>query len=215
MTMNDHKETIFISGIDTDAGKSYATGWLACQMAAQGRRVATMKFIQTGCDGRSEDIEIHRRLTGTPLPEDYDLTTAPQIFSYPASPHLAARIDGRSIDFEAIDSALRRLSECYDTVLVEGAGGLMVPLTDEMLTIDYPLQRNMPVALVTNGRLGSINHTILSLEAIVSRGMKLHSLLYNTHFDTDVVIAPDTQAYMRAYVERHFPGTPFMLVPTL
>ena len=126
--MNDHKETIFISGIDTDAGKSYATGWLACQMAAQGRRVATMKFIQTGCDGRSEDIEIHRRLTGTPLPEDDDLTTAPQIFSYPASPHLAARIDGRSIDFEAIDSALRRLSECYDTVLVEGAGGLMVPL---------------------------------------------------------------------------------------
>ncbi|WP_289683314.1 prolipoprotein diacylglyceryl transferase family protein [Paramuribaculum intestinale] len=55
--MNDHKETIFISGIDTDAGKSYATGWLACQMAAQGRRVATMKFIQTGCDGRSEDID--------------------------------------------------------------------------------------------------------------------------------------------------------------
>ena len=84
-----------------------------------------------------------------------------------------------------------------------------------MLTIDYPRERNLPVALVTNGKLGSINHTILSLEALASRGMTLHSILYNTRFDTDPVISPDTQAYLRAYVERHFPGTPFMLVPTL
>lgn len=211
----NHAEVIFISGIDTDAGKSYATGWLARELAGAGRHVATMKFIQTGCLGGSEDIEIHRRITGTPLPEDADLTTAPQIFSYPASPHLAARIDRREIDFNAIDTALRRLSQAYDTVLVEGAGGLMVPLTDSMLTIDYPRERELPVALVTNGKLGSINHTILSLEAIASRGMTLHSILYNTRFDTDPVISPDTQAYLRAYVERHFPGTPFMLVPTL
>ena len=212
--MNESK-VIFISGIDTDAGKSYATGWLAKELGGRGIRVATMKFFQTGCHGRSEDIEIHRRITGTPLPEDADLTTAPQIFSYPASPHLAARIDRREIDFNAIDAALQRLTQAYDTVLVEGAGGLMVPLTDSMLTIDYPRERNLPVALVTNGKLGSINHTILSLEALASRGMTLHSILYNTRFDTDPVISPDTQAYLRAYVERHFPGTPFMLVPTL
>lgn len=208
-------KVIFISGIDTDAGKSYATGWLAKELGGRGLRVATMKFIQTGCQGRSEDIEIHRRITGTPLPEDADLTTAPQIFSYPASPHLAAKIDRREIDFNAIDASLRRLTQAYDTVLVEGAGGLMVPLTDSMLTIDYPRQRDLPVALVTNGKLGSINHTILSLEALASRGMTLHSILYNTRFDTDPVISPDTQAYLRAYVERHFPVTPFMLVPTL
>ncbi len=212
--MNESK-VIFISGIDTDAGKSYATGWLAKELGGRGLRVATMKFIQTGCQGHSEDIEIHRRITGTPLPEDADLTTAPQIFSYPASPHLAAKIDRREIDFNAIDTALRRLTQAYDTVLVEGAGGLMVPLTDSTLTIDYPRERNLPVALVTNGKLGSINHTILSLEALASRGMTLHSILYNTRFDTDPVISPDTQAYLRAYVERHFPGTPFMLVPTL
>ena len=206
--MNESK-VIFISGIDTDAGKSYATGWLAKELGGRGLRVATMKFIQTGCQGHSEDIEIHRRITGTPLPEDADLTTAPQIFSYPASPHLAAKIDRREIDFNAIDTALRRLTQAYDTVLVEGAGGLMVPLTDSTLTIDYPRERNLPVALVTNGKLGSINHTILS------RGMTLHSILYNARFDTDPVISPDTQAYLRAYVEHHFPCTPFMLVPTL
>ena len=208
-------KVIFISGIDTDAGKSYATGWLAKELGGRGLRVATMKFIQTGCQGSSEDIGIHRRITGTPLPEDADLTTAPQIFSYPASPHLAAKIDRREIDFNAIDASLRRLTQAYDTVLVEGAGGLMVPLTDSMLTIDYPRERDLPVALVTNGKLGSINHTILSLEALASRGMTLHSILYNTRFDTDPVISPDTQAYLRAYVERHFPDTPFMLVPTL
>lgn len=60
----------------------------------------------------------------------------------------------------------------------------MVPLTDDFLTIDYPATRNLPVVLVTNGILGSINHTILSLEAIKARGLKLRSVIYNTYFDS-------------------------------
>ena len=70
-------QVTFITGIDTDAGKSYATGWLARELASQGLKVATQKFIQTGCDAFSEDIELHRKITGTgPLPEDTDHTTA-------------------------------------------------------------------------------------------------------------------------------------------
>lgn len=209
-------ETIFISGIDTDAGKSYVTGWLALQYLKSGKSVITEKPIQTGNRDYSEDIEVHRHIMGIEMqPVDLDHTTAPIIFSYPASPHLAAKIDGSRIDPAIIDEATRRLESFYDVVLIEGAGGLMVPLTDDMLTIDYPLTRHLPVALVTNGRLGSINHTILSLEALQTRGIHLHSLLYNTHFDTDKVIADETRDYLRRYLAKNWPGTEMLLVPSL
>lgn len=208
-------ETIFISGIDTDAGKSYCTAWLARQMMDRGLTVATQKFIQTGNVGRSEDIELHRRLCGiAPLPEDEDLTTSPIIFSYPASAQLAARIDGKEIDLGLVDRSREILSSRYDVLLIEGAGGLMVPVTDDFLTIDYISSRRLPLALVTNGVLGSINHTILSLEAIASRGIELKYLLYNTHFDSDPVIAADTRGFISRYLGRHFPSAEMLDVPS-
>lgn len=208
---------IFVSGIHTDAGKSYATGWLANQLAAEGKRVITQKFIQTGNVGRSEDIDVHRRLMGCgDLPEDLEGLTAPQIFSYPCSPQLAAEIDGRPIDFEKIDRALETLDSRYDVVLLEGAGGLMVPLTDDFWTIDYIASRGLPVSLVTNGTLGSINHTLLSLEAIERRAIPLHSVIYNQHFDSkDPRIASDTVGFIRRYLGRRHPLTPLLLCPSL
>ena len=209
-------ETLFISGIDTDAGKSYCTAWLARQMMDRGLSVATQKFIQTGNTGRSEDIELHRRLTGTgPLPEDADLTTSPVIYSDPASAQLAARLDGREIDLSAIDRSRELLASRYDALLIEGAGGLMVPVTDDFLTIDYVTSRRLPLALVTNGILGSINHTILSLEAIAARGIELKYLLYNTHFDSDAIIADDTRGFIGRYIARHFPSTEILEVPSI
>ena len=206
---------IFVSGIDTDAGKTYATAWLQLRIMDEGKSVITQKFIQTGCVGTSEDIEAHRRLSGTgPMPEDAEGLTAPIIFSYPASAQLAARMDGREIDLGVIDRAREELARRYDVVLVEGAGGLMVPITDTFMAIDYAVSRNLPVALVTNSRLGSINHTILSLEALRNHGAKLHSVLYNTWYDKDSApIAADTQAFIRRYIERNHPGTPFYVVP--
>lgn len=207
---------IFISGIDTDAGKSYATGLLAREMARQGKRVITQKFIQTGNVGYSEDIELHRRLMGiAPTDDDRLMTTAPVIFKFPASAQLAARLEGREIDLEAIDSATRRLAARYDTVLVEGAGGLMVPITDEMTTIDYVASRQLPLMLVTNGRLGSINHTLLSLEAIKARGIRLEALVYNQYFDTDTVIAADTRSFLERYISRHFPEARVVDIPAV
>lgn len=209
-------QAYFISGIDTDAGKSYVTGYLAARMMKDGQKVITQKFIQTGNTGFSEDIDLHRKLMGTGmLPEDLDHTTAPVIFSYPASAQLAARLDGREIDLDAIDSATARLKELYDIVLIEGAGGLMVPVTDDFFTIDYVSSRRLPLMLVTNGVLGSINHTILSLEAVKARGIELVALLYNEHFDTDKVIAEDTKGFLRRYLSRHFPAARFATVPSL
>ncbi|MDE6136118.1 MAG: dethiobiotin synthase [Muribaculaceae bacterium] len=213
--MTSHR-VLFISGIDTDAGKTYATAWLAQQIAAEGRSVITQKFIQTGCTDSSEDIEAHRRLCGMELqPVDLDHTTAPIIFSYPASAQLAARIDGREIDLGLVEAATGRLLGLYDCVLLEGAGGLMVPVTDNVSTIDYVAAHRLPVVLVTNGRLGSINHTVLSLEAIAHRGIELAAVVYNHHFDTDPVIAADTRAYIARYLSRHFPATPLLDLPTM
>ncbi|WP_297072115.1 dethiobiotin synthase [uncultured Duncaniella sp.] len=209
-------QVYFVSGIDTDAGKSYVTGYLAAKLMKEGKSVVTQKFIQTGNVGFSEDIDLHRRLMGIPpLPEDIDHTTAPVIFSYPASAQLAARMDGREIDLSVIDNATAKLSKRYDIVLVEGAGGLMVPITDDFFTIDYVTTRQLPLILVTNGVLGSINHAVLSLEAIKARGITLAAVIYNEHFDTDRIIGADTQAFLRRYVSRHFPSTPFATIPSL
>ena len=99
--------------------------------------------------------------------------------------------------------------------LVEGAGGLMVPVTDDFLTIDYPMTRNLPVALVTNGILGSISHTVLSLEALKQRDIAVSHLLYNTHFDRNEVIVPDTKGFLQRYIAKHHPGCRWLEIPSL
>lgn len=208
-------KSIFISGIDTDAGKSYATGWLGNRLRELGKRVKTQKFIQTGNIGRSEDIELHRLIMGDPIEGEDWSKSAPVILSYPASADLAARIDGRPIDLNVIDRAREANEAEADVVLIEGAGGLLVPVDDHTLSIDYPATRGLDVALVTNGKLGSINHTLLSLEAIKARGLRLAYLLYNEHFDNDKVIAADTRAYLRRHIESHFPDTEILVVPSI
>ena len=100
------QNVFFVSGIDTDAGKSYATGFLARELNQKGNRTITQKFIQTGNVGYSEDIDLHRRIMGIPpTEEDRAGLTMPEIFSYPASPHLASRLDGRAIDFNKMEQA--------------------------------------------------------------------------------------------------------------
>jgi len=208
---------IFVSGIDTDAGKTYATGWYASRLMAEGQKVATQKFIQTGNTGMSEDIEAHRRIMGVDLMDvDTQHITAPLIFSYPASAQLAATIDRKTIDLELVDKATDCLSKEFDTVLIEGAGGLMAPIDDDFLTIDYITTRHLPVSLVTNSKLGSISHTLLCLEAIKTRGIQLHSVMYNSYFDsTDQLIANDTYSFIARYLKRNFPDTPLLTVPAI
>ena len=140
------RNVYFVSGTGTGIGKSYATGYIARLWNGKGIRTITQKLIQTGNREISEDIELHRRIMGCPLlPEDIQKLTMPEIFSYPCSPHLAAEIDGRQIDFGKIDKATEELSRRYDAVLLEGAGGLMVPLTRQYLTIDYVADHGYPL----------------------------------------------------------------------
>ncbi|MDF9830967.1 dethiobiotin synthase [Parabacteroides sp. PF5-6] len=212
------KENIyFVTGIDTDAGKSYATGLIARRWNEEGYRTITQKLIQTGNTGYSEDIDLHRKLMGMDYTEEDRLGyTMPEIFTYPASPHLAARLDNRPIDFHKIAEATRILSNRYDRVLLEGAGGIMVPLTEDYLTIDYIQERNYPVIFVTSAKLGSINHTLLSLEALRNRNIRLEMVAYNLYPEQeDQTISQDTQRFIRKYLERHFPGAGFIEVPAI
>jgi dethiobiotin synthetase len=207
------KEIIFVSGIGTNVGKSYATGWLANKLNSEKKNAITLKMIQTGNDGYSEDIDIHRKIMGLPLlDEDKDFTTAPIIMTYPASPHLAAKIDHCTIDLSKIDSSTEKLFEKYDTILMEGAGGLMVPITETYTTIDYIREHNLPLALVTNGQLGSISHTLLALEAIKTRQIKLKYVVYNPYFDEDKIIAEETQKYLGEFLKKNFPETEYLIM---
>lgn len=209
MTLNE--PVLFVSGIDTNIGKSYAVAHLLRLLRASGKTAISQKMVQTGNVGRSEDVDLHRRLLGDSLDEGELLElTAPQIFSHPASPHLAAEMDGRPIDFDKIEQATEALSRRYDHVVLEGAGGLMVPLTRDYSIIDFIEDHRYPVSLVTGGRLGSLNHTLLSVEALLNRDIILHSLVYNPFFDEDEAIAEDTKAIFKEMLETYLPDTQFV-----
>ena len=205
--LNLQKGIYFISGIDTDIGKTVATGIFAKQLLDQGVSIITQKLVQTGNDGCSEDIAKHRHLMQkNDFPEDGEGLTAPQIFKYPASPHLATRLENTHLDLEKISASTQVLAERFDVVLLEGAGGLMVPLTTDLLTIEYVAQHNYPIIFVTSGRLGSINHTLLSLYALKQFGVSLHSIVFNAIHDAqDQVIAEDTRQYLQQKMIAMFP----------
>lgn len=207
-------KVLFVTGIDTNIGKTFATGMIARALADEGKRVITQKMIQTGCAEVSEDIEMHRRLQGIPFTEeDKAGLTCPYIFTYPCSPHMAAEKDGRTIDLSVITDATRKLQEKYEYVLLEGAGGLMVPNDFHSLTIDYVKEQGYPVILVTSGKLGSINHTLLSLYACKQYGIPVKAVVYNLYPPTDELITANTLQYLTQYLEREFPGTALLTLP--
>lgn len=205
---------MFVTGIGTDVGKSYATGWLAKKIMEGGKTVITQKLIQTGNREFSEDIEVHRHLMGIGMqPRDLDHTTAPIIFSYPASPHLASRIDEREIDLQIADESTRVLSEEYDYLLIEGAGGLMVPITEDYFMADYAAERGMPSVVVVNGQLGAISHAVLTLEALKARDIKVPLVIYNPYFDSqDKIVADENREYLERYVAKHFANAQFVVM---
>ena len=206
----------FVSGVDTDAGKSIATGWIARRMLDAGVKVITQKLVQTGNVDVSEDIERHRKMMGVAFPEDETKETMPQIFTYPCSPHLAARIDGRMLDLETISKATEMLDSRYDEVLLEGAGGLMVPLTEDLLTIDYLKAKGYPLIFVTGGVLGSISHTLLAFEALKSRNIPVVRIVYNRWPGRkDTTIDDESCAYLKHVAAAMFPEAVWEELPVL
>jgi len=178
--MTARGKIIVVSGIDTGIGKTVATGLMARWFKDSGIDAITMKMAQTGCTGLSEDIIEHRQRASQEMCEEDAMgLTCPYVFPVPCSPHLAARLEGRTIDAEVIRGAAEQLAADFDYVLLEGVGGLFVPLNDSTLVIDLIKENNWPVILVTGPRLGSINHTLAALEGLYSRNIELAGLVYN------------------------------------
>lgn len=206
----------FVSGIDTDAGKSIVTGVIARTWLQKGIKAVTQKFIQTGCTGISEDILKHREIMGIePLEVDRDGTTCPYVMTYPASPHLAAEIDGVVLDVKRIRESTLKLEQMFDKVLLEGAGGLYVPITRDYLTIDYIQEYRHPLILVSSSKLGSINHTLMSLELCRLRGIEVAYVVYNDFPNDSEWIKNDSILIIRKYLEEHFPACRLLELPVI
>jgi dethiobiotin synthetase len=172
---------VFVTGTGTCVGKTVVCGLLAGFLRAQGMRVTTQKWVETGVTDGPSDIDVHRRLMGAPdsTAEPPPSDRSPYRFSLPASPHLAAEREKRRVDPVVIEAAYRRLAETHDAVLVEGAGGFLVPLSDELLTGDLVARVGLPVLVVVGNRLGCVNDALLTVEAIRRRGIPLLGLVFN------------------------------------
>ena len=197
-------QTYCISGIDTDIGKTLVTGLLARFLLARGENVITQKVAQTGCTGISEDILEHRKIMDKPIyGVDRSGFTCPFVFPVPASPHLAGELCGQTFDPIVAEQATLELEQRFDRVLLEGAGGIMVPLTRELLFIDYLKGKDIPMILVSSTRLGSINHTLLTLEACHSRGIKIAGIIYNHSENYSEEISKDSKTIFMAWLKAH------------
>jgi dethiobiotin synthetase len=160
----------FVTGTDTGAGKTVVAMCIVAALRARGLRVAAVKPAVTGLDepepGRPADHELLAAAAGV-APEAVTTET----YGPPVSPHLAAALAGRPLDPRALVASARASAESTDAVIAEGAGGLLVPLTDSYLIRDYARDLGLPIVIASRPGLGTINHTLLTLEAARSAGL--------------------------------------------
>ncbi len=164
---------VFVVGTDTGVGKTTVSIAVIEGLRARGLRVAAMKPCETG-DG--DDAVRLREASGLEL-DARDLN--PYRFSRPAAPWIAARAEGQSISFAKIVSAYERVRSQADFTVVEGAGGLLVPFTNEDTTVELIQALALPVLVVARTALGTINHCLLTLEVARARGLRVVGIVFS------------------------------------
>ena len=206
---------IFICGTDTGVGKTTVTALLLALMRETGLAAAPMKPVETGCarnrDGLvAADLDLCLATAGMQPEADEKALMAPFRFSLPASPHLAARYERRRFAVPAIHQALAQLQRRYRPILVEGAGGLMVPLHGNFLTLDLVKQLKAPVILVARSGLGTINHCLLTLDVLRRHRIALIGIVFNDGPDDDPrVVADNIRCIPRLAGVRRLGSIPF------
>lgn len=168
---------LFISGTDTDVGKTFVTCALARGLREAGVDVGVMKPVETGVPKTGPKDAIALRLAAG-VEDDLGLI-CPLQYTMPAAPEAAARAEGREISLPAIDEAYAVLSERHEIVLVEGAGGLLVPFDAKTTMADLAARLALPILLVARTSLGTINHTLLSLEVCERRGLDVTGVVFS------------------------------------
>ncbi len=161
----------FVTGTDTGVGKTVASCALVRALGDRGVDVGVMKPIETGVESAGPlDAIALREAAGSRDPLD---VICPQRFSLPAAPSVAAQAEGRTVDLSSIRRAFDRILANHESVVVEGAGGLLVPTTSLCDMADLATDLDLPLILVARTALGTINHTLLSVREIERRGLEL------------------------------------------
>lgn len=155
-------KSIFVTGTDTGVGKTLVCRLLTRYLKACGRKVITQKWIQTGS-----------KLTAK--------LSRPYVFEFPASPHLSARLEKKSISPAKIKLSFKKLKSNFDYLIIEGLGGALVPYNKKSLVIDIAEGLKLPVLLVAGNKLGAINHTLLTIEALRARKMKIAGVIFSNY----------------------------------
>ena len=171
----------FVTGTDTGAGKTILAAALCAAIRASGERVAAFKPVVTGVDEAPRasariawpaDHELLARVTGA---RPQDVTT--RTFTPAVSPHLAARLTGTTISLDALVAAARAAARDADVLVVEGVGGLLVPLSDEHDIRDLAVALGLPVVIAARPGLGTINHSLLTIEAARAAGLDVRAVV--------------------------------------
>ncbi|MBB6175513.1 MULTISPECIES: dethiobiotin synthase [Anoxybacillus] len=170
----------FITGTDTDVGKTFVTACMLRTLTDKRIRATAYKPVQSGAqwrDGKwvAPDVDMYRKVINV---ADEDGCT--YLLKTPCSPHLAAKIDGVTIEPDRILLHMRRLQQTHDFVLVEGAGGIAVPLVDESFLVAHLAQLlSLPIIIVARASVGTINHTVLTVQYAKSFGLQIAGIIMN------------------------------------
>jgi len=171
-------KSIFVTGIDTGVGKTVFTCALARALHLAGINVGVMKPFATGLPRagqyKSEDVELLIKSSGVSDPQEL---VNPYFFEIPASPYMAAKKLEKTIDVDVVLSGFERLQSAHDVVLVEGIGGIMTPILKDYFVADLIKDLNLDSILVTSTKIGSVNHTLLTLDACKKYGIRIAGLV--------------------------------------
>jgi dethiobiotin synthetase len=174
-------KALFITGTDTGVGKTLITGLMAAFLIEKGYRVVTQKWVQTGVKTGLGDVSVHLKLMGK-RENDYRnhcQKLVPYNLKFAASPHLAAAIEKKNIRKEKIIKSSGYLMDNFDMVVIEGTGGALVPYNGVSLLIDIAGEMSLPAIVVVENKLGAINHTLLTIEALKKRKVPILGLIFN------------------------------------
>jgi len=187
-------KSVFVTATDTGVGKTLICGLLGRYLLEKKVKVITQKWIETGCKGGSRDIKNHLRVMGIKKSaiKDYIPCISPYTFEFAASPHLAAAVEKRTINADRIKNCYEFLLKYFDCVVAEGVGGALVPFNKNDFVIDIACSLSMPVVIVVDNRLGAINQTLLTIEAVKNRGMKIIGIIFtNRNKKTNETVLKD------------------------
>ena len=172
--------TLFVTGTDTSVGKTFVCARLLEFMSSRGMQAGYQKWVATGVDGDlPDDLAVCRAaVSGTPMPERIE-EQVPYCFRYPASPHLAAAMEDRTIDPDVIVEQFHQAASRYDWLVVEGVGGILVPLRRDLLLADFLARLQLKTLVVARSGLGTLNHTLLTIEALHHRQIPVLGVVFS------------------------------------